>query len=444
MNELEINNKAESFRSVLRYIDRFKNAVAVIYLDNRILDAPLYTSYIRDIRFIHQAGLRVILVPAARKRIDEVLSSMNIPWQMRNGCRITGEEAIPAIKMAAFDVSNRIMTSLAGEKRTAVIGNWVRARHYGVIDGVDYGAAGEVDKIDTDAVRTILSNGFIPIFPCIGWSASGKPLNISSVRLATEIAVQFKADKLFFIAPGAEITAEHFNIPPQFELADDGHIPALNIEETKAFLDQNNRNKTNTAEELMQLLTAGLEACTRGVVRTHILNGLIDGALPCEIFSDFGSGTMIYKNNYGGIRDMTLEDIPAVLNLMQPFIERGILLPRTQATISAEYKDYIVFELDGGIRACAALHRYSDGQCEVAALAVNATFAHMGTGPKLLEFLIARAREEKAKAVFALTTQTLDWFEKSGFVPADISLLPEKRKAEWTPERGSKLFRLVL
>jgi amino-acid N-acetyltransferase len=261
------------------------------------------------------------------------------------------------------------------------------------------------------------------------------------MRLATEIAVQFNADKLFFIAPGAEITSEHFLIPEQIELADDGHIPALNIEETKAFVEQ---NKTSTAQELMQLLTAGLEACTRGVVRTHILNGSIDGALPCEIFSDFGSGTMIYKNTYGGIRDMTLEDVPAVLNLMQPFIERGILLPRTQAAISVAYKDYIVFELDGGIRACAALHRYSDGQCEIAALAVNEAFSHMGTGPKLLEFLIERAREEKAKAVFALTTQTLDWFEKSGFLPADISLLPEKRKLEWTPERGSKLFRLVL
>jgi amino-acid N-acetyltransferase len=360
---------------------------------------------------------------------------------MRNGCRITGEEAIPAIKMAAFDVSNRIMTALAGEKRTAVIGNWVRARHYGVIDGVDYGAAGEVDKIDTDAVRTILANGFIPIFPCIGWSATGKPLNISSSRLATEIAVQFKADKLFFIAPGAEITSEHFSIPTQIELADDGHIPALNLEETKVFIEQ---NKTAAAQELMQLLATGLEACTNGVARAHILNGSIDGALPCEIFSDFGSGTMIYKNNYGGIRDMTLEDIPAVLNLMQPFVERGILLTRTQTIISAEYKDYIVFELDGGIRACAALHRYSDGQCEIAALAVNEAFANMGTGPKLLEFLIERAREEKAKSVFALTTQTSDWFEKSGFLPADISLLPEKRKLEWTPERGSKLFRLIL
>jgi amino-acid N-acetyltransferase len=129
---------------------------------------------------------------------------------------------------------------------------------------------------------------------------------------------------------------------------------------------------------------------------------------------------------------------------MQPFIERGILLPRTQAKIAAEHKDYIVFELDGGIRACAALHRYDDGQCEIAALAVSEAFASIGTGPKLLGFLIERAREEKAKSVFALTTQAADWFEMSGFLPDDIGTLPLKRKAEWDPARGSKLFRLIL
>jgi amino-acid N-acetyltransferase len=445
MNENAVCAKAESIRSVLRYLDRFKNAVAVIYLDDRILDSPLFTSYIRDIRLIHQAGLQVLIVPGARKRIDEVLIASNIPWKMHNGCRITGEEAMPLIKMAAFDVSNRVMTGLAGEKCTAVIGNWVRSRRFGVIDGMDYGAAGEIDKVDIDAVRTILTSAFIPIFPCIGWSAAGKPFNISSVRLATEIAVQFKADKLFFIAPGAEITEDVFSIPPDTALADDGHIPALNLEETQAFIAKNEAAIDGASGgEVVRLLFAALEACTCGVSRAHILNGEIDGALPAEIFSDFGSGTMIYKNNYGGIRNMMLEDTSAVLNLMQPFIERGILLPRTQAMVAAEYKDYIVFELDGGIRACAALHRYDDGQCEIAALAVSEAFASIGTGPKLLGFLIERAREEKAKSVFALTTQAADWFEMSGFLPDDIDTLPPKRKAEWDPARASKLYRLML
>jgi amino-acid N-acetyltransferase len=151
---------------------------------------------------------------------------------------------------------------------------------------------------------------------------------------------------------------------------------------------------------------------------------------------------MIYAGGYGGIRPMTVEDIPAVLNLMQPFVDRGILLPRNQAGLAAAYRDYIVFELDGNIRAAAALHRYDDGQTEIAGLAVNE--AHMGAGSKMMTYLIDQARKEHAPAVFVLTTQTSDWFEQLGFRPSHVNTLPEKRRALWTPQRGSRVLRLNL
>jgi amino-acid N-acetyltransferase len=195
---------------------------------------------------------------------------------------------------------------------------------------------------------------------------------------------------------------------------------------------------------LLGFLSCAITACENGVARTHILDGSEDGALPCEIFSDFGSGTMVYKNNYGGIREMTIDDIPAVLTLMRPFIEKSILLPRTQAQLAADYRDYIVFELDGGIRACSALHRYEDGQTEIAAVAVNEEFSRLGTGPKLVQYLVERAQRLKAQSVFVLTTQTADWFEQLGFKCATLDSLPQKRKDLYKPERGSKIFRLTL
>ena len=78
MHESPILQKAERIRDVIRYIKRFKNATVVIYLDDDIIDSPLFVSHIRDIALIHQAGLRVIIVPGARKKIDAVLSQNNI------------------------------------------------------------------------------------------------------------------------------------------------------------------------------------------------------------------------------------------------------------------------------------------------------------------------------------------------------------------------------
>ena len=444
MNEITTKNtpiprRAERIRDVIRYIRRFKNATVVIYIDDALLDSPLFTSHIRDICLIHEAGLQVLIVPGARNRIDQVLTEAKISWTMQDDCRIADENAMPLIKMAAFDVSNRIMTALAGEKRTAVIGNWVRARGKGVLDGVDFASSGEIDKLQDSAIQTVLSSGFIPIFPCIGWSQTGKPYNISSLSLAEEIESNLSADKLFFMMPDTEITSRDFFIPESIGLSAEGCVPAMNLEELSVFREKN----ASKDKKVLRLLDLAEKACRAGVSRVHILNGSIDGTLPCEIFSNLGSGTMIYKSNYGGIRDMTREDIPALLNLIRPFVERGILLPRTELQLQEDFKNYIVYEMDGGIRACAALEPYSDGQMEIAAVAVDETCAHIGIGPKLIDYLIERAKTRGAKCVFVLTTQTADWFERLGFMSASIESLPEKRRAIWTQKRGSKVFRLT-
>src|SRR5574344_1801596 len=330
MSQNIIHEKAERIRDVIRYIRRFKNALVIIYLDDTLLDNNNFMNHIKDICLIHESGLKVILVPGAKKRINQILEASNISWTIHNNCRITGPEAMPLIKMAAFDVSNQIMTALAGEKKTALIGNWVRARGKGVIDGFDYGTSGEIDKLQIESIKTVLDNGFIPIFPCIGWSAAGKPYNISSIQLAEQIAVHLQADKLFFMLPSAEISKENFSIPESIGLSSEGTVPAMNLSELDLFLKENEQllisegkviNSNNqlvnsgiltnkhsetspeivSREKIISLLYLAKDACISGVSRIHILNGSVDGTLPCEIFSDLGSGTMIYSNNYGGI-----------------------------------------------------------------------------------------------------------------------------------------------
>ena len=195
-------------------------------------------------------------------------------------------------------------------------------------------------------------------------------------------------------------------------------------------------------EKIFSLLKLSKEACSSGVSRAHILNGSQEGCVPCEIFSDLGSGTMIYSNNYGKIREMKRNDIAAVLSVMKPFVDSGILLPRTKQMLQEQFPFYIVYELDGAIRACASLIPYRDGQMEIAGVAVDKTCSHIGIGPKMIEFLVKRAQQMHAKSVFLLTTQTADWFEHLGFVQADIESLPQKRKESWNPKRGSKVLRL--
>ena len=432
------SKKAENVRDVIRYLQKFKNALLVIYLDDKTISSPLFSSHIRDIALLHQAGLQVVLIPGARRRIDEVLNNAKIKWSYNEGIRVTTPDAMPLIKMAAFDVSNTVMTSLAANNITAVIGNWVRARGKGVLNGFDFGTAGEIDKLETDAIRTVLNDGFIPIFPCIGWNAAGHPYNISSLLLAKQVAMNLKADKLFFMMFDEEINSDKYYIPDGFSLSESGNIPAMSLEEVDTFVEEN----VSADGEIKNLLRAAQEACRAGVTRVHILDGNIDGVLPCEIFSGLGSGTMIYTGNYGKVRPMVQTDIPSVLAIMRPFVESGKLLPRSEESVAASLEDYIVFELDGGVHACASLHFYSDGQAEIAAVAVDENYAHMGIGPKLMDNLIEQAMEGEAASIFIMTTQTADWFEQLGFVEDDINTLPPERRAIWSRDRNSKVYRL--
>jgi len=426
----------EGIRDVIRYIRKFKGSTIVIRMDDDVVDSQLFSSHIHDLALLHETGIRIV------GHISRVLDSYGIAWKMENTIRITSEEGMNFIKMAAFDVSNRIMTRLSAERLTAVIGNWVRARGRGVVDGVDFGSAGHVEKIQLDSLLAALEDGFIPIIPCIGWTSTGKPYNISSTELAVATASALKAEKLFFLGTGSTISIDDFAFPEAASLSPEGRLAALSVESIDDFLTMN-REGGSTAfplDKLTDLLVQARSACLDGVTRAHILDADIDGVIPAEIFSDLGSGTMIYVNNYGTFRAMTREDIPAVLSLMNPFIEKGILLPRTSEELEQKAHEFVVFEIDGGIRACAALHPYPENVGEIAGIAVDEAYAHMGIGPQLMERLLQRGKSAGFSSVFVLTTQTGDWFEKFGFKLAETEQLPRERREKWDVKRRSRVL----
>ena len=415
--------KTDGIREVFLYLKRFQGKSFVIKIDHPLTEAPVFPSLIRDLAELRNLGINILIVAGARERIDEVLARYSIQSTMQDSVRISTSDAMPFIKMAAFDVANRIMTVLTANEIRAVIGNWVRARTLGVLDGVDYMSTGRVERILTDQLDELLRDGVVPIFPCIGWSSSGEPYNVSSNELASILARSVNADKLFFV------TKPHKECPSRMTAA-----------EVDAYLEEN----TGYDYEFLDLLRHARDTCSHGVKRVHIVDGNLDGAILQEVFSNLGVGTMVYGNQYEQIRKVRSSEIPAVLRIMEPWIQAGHLIRRSHTDLLEEADSIYVFEVDGALHGSAGFKPFNEHQAEITGLAVDEQFAELGTGRRLVEYIIETAREAGYRELFVLTTQAFDWFRQLGFMQADIAGLPEQRRKSYDANRGSRIMVLTL
>jgi amino-acid N-acetyltransferase len=462
MHDETIKEHVELIREVFVYAHRFKGRTFVFQIDFAIVDHPFFPGLVKDLVMLKQLGIDIVIVPGARQHIDEILKRYDIQWEMHGETRIAPPEATPFIKMAAFDAANKLMTLLTGHGVSAVIGNWVRARAVGVRDGVDYHDAGTVDRIKRSLLLQVIQEGSIPIFPCIGWSVTGKPYNISSRELATTISVELQAAKLFFVSTGATPNRRDFELPDELEMDAEGRISRMTVAQTEEFLERNTGSSRPDGErpadsgpeesrpeghaarrsrdDVLELIRRGHHAAQRGVDRVHVVDGRLEGVILKEIFSNLGVGTMIHANTYQSIRAMTPEDVADVYRVMQPWVNRGVLVPRSEETLSETYPDYVVYDTDGSVHGCGALHRYSQAVGEIAGVATDEKYEQLGIGRKIVLFLMDRARRLGLKRVLVLTTQTTDWFLSIGFRQGSVSEIPEERRKRYDPERASRVL----
>jgi amino-acid N-acetyltransferase len=343
--------------------------------------------------------------------------------------------------MAAFHVATRFITGLSAGPVDAVIGNFVRARGLGVNGGVDMDHTGTVDRILTDSIRRVLNLGMVPILPCIGHSSTGKPYNVSGDEIALAASAALGAIKLFIISMEPGIRAGSYALPENIEIGSRGRVIRLTPQEAEEVLEKN-AGLAGREDKGMAGLRLALRASRAGVERVHIVDGGEEGAVLRELFSNLGAGTMVYADEYESIRPLRTADIPDILRLMEPLVQRDVLIRRGAEEIQEKEEDYAVFEIDGSLHACGALHDWGEGQGEIAAVATNGTYT--GLGRRIVRYLIDRAAKRGFHRVFVLTTRTHDWFELLGFSECSVESLPERRRRNYDRNRKSMVFALDL
>ena len=77
---------------------------------------------------------------------------------------------------------------------------------------------------------------------------------------------------------------------------------------------------------------------------------------------------------------------------------------------------------------------------EMAALTISPHVQGQGDGERILKRIEQRAKSQGLASIFVLTTRTMHWFIKRGFVQVDADWLPEARKRKYNWDRRSQVL----
>ncbi|GMA28574.1 amino-acid N-acetyltransferase [Arenivirga flava] len=117
------------------------------------------------------------------------------------------------------------------------------------------------------------------------------------------------------------------------------------------------------------------------------------------------------------VRRARTTDVPAVMRLVEPFVQRRILLGKNAVVFYEAVQEFRVVEDEvGNLIGCGALHVLWQDLGEVRTVAVHPDWIHQGVGHAILRRLEEDARELGLQRLFCLTFET-GFFGRQGYLP---------------------------
>ncbi|WP_417564181.1 amino-acid N-acetyltransferase [Microbacterium sp.] len=116
------------------------------------------------------------------------------------------------------------------------------------------------------------------------------------------------------------------------------------------------------------------------------------------------------------IRPARTADVRDIQRLLEPLVDRRILLGKELVSLYESVQEFVVAEIGGEVMGCGALHVIWKDIGEVRTLLVREDRLHQGIGGRIVEVLEARAIELGLARLFCLTFE-VSFFTRHGFAP---------------------------
>jgi acetylglutamate kinase len=289
--------RLDLLREALPYIRRFKGKTFVVKLSGKVTeDRTVLISLAEELALMHQVGIRLCVVHGGGKQLSDLAALMGVEQTIIEGRRVTDDATLEMAKMIfAGKINTDILAALRHRGVEAVglsgvDGNIVHAerrppkeimnRETGESEHVDFGHVGDIIEINSRLLMVLLDQGYLPVISSLGADAAGTVFNINADTIASEIAIQLKAEKLVLLSDveGIYLRAGE----PETKLS------RLTADEAEELVQQG-----SATGGMIPKLQNIIELLRRGVGSAHIINGTARNALLAEVFTDKGTGTMI-------------------------------------------------------------------------------------------------------------------------------------------------------
>ena len=426
----------------------------------------LAMSIMRDVLLLKTLGVKPVLVAGCRPQIRRKLEEEGIRSFFAHGNRVCDRETLLHCQSVAGHVRVQIESTLSrGLTNTptdmgttsVVSGNFVKAIPFGVRNGIDFKYTGIVQKLtNTERMKRLLDEGHILLLSHLGYSPSGEVFHCRSEDVAVVAAQQLKAAKLILFHNGEVVVDEKrrgtrgsvvHNLPISLAQAFEGKLrESLGNKIERLRHSDQDPTSDQWRLQFLDYLQGAIAACKGGVRRVHLVSRFVEGAVIAELYTREGSGIMVTRDVYEGVRQARPEDVQSIMQLITPLEQQGILVTRPPEQVEAEIDKFIVFERDGEVLACCQLVHYEDdrfegGSAEMCCVAVAESQRGSSLGSALLSYCIrACVLDLGCTELFVLTTRSQHWFTDRGFVEASPERLPPKKRAVYNYKRKPKIY----
>ncbi len=262
---------------------------------NALTDSETKKQIISQIAQLHRLGAKPVVVHGGGIEIKQLLNEVGVHSEFVGGHRKTDAKAMSYVEMALSGMVNKELTGLLGHigiKAVGISGKdalMVTAKkryHTETVEGKeirsDLGFVGDVLKVDTSLIETLIDNNYLPVISPVSIGEDGQSYNINADMFAGHLAGELKADK-FFALTNIDGLLANINDPASI-------IRSLTPGKARELFGDVIRGG------MIPKIEACLIALQKGVKTAHIINGTQKESLLRILLTSESIGTTIQEN----------------------------------------------------------------------------------------------------------------------------------------------------